>query len=950
MLAGIYRRLGILPGGRVFKRMKGVTSVGAGLPTHSHSWRGLSLTAKLFITVVVIAGLATLIYGGIHQSSKNIAEFICYLGIAILASRLKVTLPGITGTLSVNFLFILIGVLELSFSETLILGAVSMLAQCLYPERPKAIQVTFNVCAGSISTALAYVVYHHPLANLLIASKPVLLGVAATVYFIANAGSIAAVISLTERRPLTRILVDCYFWSFPYYLVGAGIAGAIGWLNQSFNWETSLLMVPAVYLIYRSYRLYLGKLEDEKRHVEEMANLHLRTIEALALAIEAKDHTTHEHLQRVRVYAIEVAKEMGVAGAELEALHAAALLHDIGKLAVPEHIISKPGRLTPEEFEKMKIHTLVGAEILERVRFPYPVVPIVRAHHEKWDGSGYPMGLKGAEIPIGARILSAVDYLDALASDRQYRRALPLRDVMQKLGSESGKSFDPKVVDILQKRYQHLERLAVAKSSQDPGGPLSTAIKIERGLEPAAGFENATAQDYVGRETTFLSSIAAARQEAQSLFELSQDLGASLSLTETLSVFSVKLKPMVPYDAIAIYIKREDELVAEYVNGDNYRLFSSLRIPLGQGLSGWVAHNRKPIINGNPSVEPGYLNDPSKFSTLRSALAVPLEGVSGVIGVLALYRGERDAFTTDHLRILLAVSGKMALSIENALKYQQAENSAITDYLTGLPNARSLFLELERELARCKRDNSSLTVMVSDMDGFKQINDRFGHLEGNRVLRLFAQALKDSSREYDYVARMGGDEFVVIAPGLTADAAGKKADQMRVLARQAGSEVCGEELLSLSVGRSMYPEDGNDAEQLLAEADRRMYLEKQKQLSYKDRRSHPRLKCRVTIEVQTGEGGAPLFANVTDVSLGGCFVETSTIVAPGNKIKLVFSMDDASLSAEGVVARLDPGTGIAVQFREMNREGRERMFKIIEFVQKTTTFYNNRYLDSLTKS
>ena len=171
------------------------------------------------------------------------------------------------------------------------------------------------------------------------------------------------------------------------------------------------------------------------------------------------------------------------------------------------------------------------------------------------------MGLKGAEIPIGARILSAVDYLDALASDRQYRRALPLKDVMQKLSAESGKSFDPRVVDILQKRYQHLERLAVAKSVSDPAGPLSTAIKIERGLEPAAGFENATAQDYAGRENTFLSSIAAARQEAQSLFELSQDLGASLSLTETLSVFSVKLKPMVPYDAIAIYIKREAELV-----------------------------------------------------------------------------------------------------------------------------------------------------------------------------------------------------------------------------------------------------------------------------------------------------------------------------------------------------------------------------------------------------
>lgn len=939
-----------MPGGSVLTRMTGASSRPISLPEPSRSWRGLSIPAKLFIAMVVIGGFGTLIYGGIHQSSKNIAEFICYLGIAILASRLKVNLPGITGTLSVNFLFILIGVLELSFTETIILGAISMVAQCLYPDRPKALQLTFNVCAGSISTAIAYIVYHHPLTNLLVDSHPILLGLSATVYFIANAGSIATVISLTERRPLRRILVDCYFWSFPYYLVGAGIAGMIAWLNQTLNWETSLLVLPVVYLIYRSYRLYLGKLEDEKRHVEEMANLHLRTIEALALAIEAKDHTTHEHLQRVRVYAIEVGKELGVTGPELEALHAAALLHDIGKLAVPEHIISKPGRLSPEEFEKMKIHTLVGAEILERVRFPYPVVPIVRAHHEKWDGSGYPLGLKGAEIPIGARILSAVDYLDALASDRQYRRAMPLKEVMQKLAAESGKSFDPRVVDVLQKRYQQLERLAVAKSAEDPNAPLSTAIKIERGLEPAAGFENATAQDYAGRENTFLSSIAAARQEAQALFELSQDLGASLSLGETLSVFSVKLKPMVPYDAIAIYILRETELVPEYVNGDNYRLFSSLRIPVGQGLSGWVAQNRKPIINGNPSVEPGYLNDPTKFSTLRSALAVPLEGVSGVIGVLALYRSDRDAFTTDHLRILLAVSGKMALAIENALKYQQAENSATTDYLTGLPNARSLFLQLDRELARCKRESTSLTVMVSDMDGFKQINDRFGHLEGNRVLRLFAQALKDSCREYDYLARMGGDEFVVIAPGLAAEAASKKAEQMRTLARHAGNEVCGEEILSLSVGRAVYPEDGNDAEQLLAEADRRMYLEKQKHLAYKDRRAHPRMKCRVTIEMQTDTGGVPMYANLTDISMGGCYVETSTILSPGSKIKLKFSMDDATLLAEGVVARMDPGSGAAVQFREMNREGRERMFKILEFVQKTTTFFNNRYLDSLTKS
>jgi len=913
----------------------------------TQSWRGLSLGAQVFVGLVIAAGMASLLLAAAHQRSNNIAEFICYLGIAILASRLRVTLPGITGTLSVNFLFILVGVAELSYSEAITLGAVAMLAQGLFPGRPNAIQVTFNVCAGAVSTALAYFAYHSFLANELIPSKALVLCLAASIYFIVNAGCTAAVISFSERRALGRILIDCYFWSFPYYLVGAGIAGAIGWFNHAFNWESSLLFVPAIYVIYRSYRLYLGKLDDEKRHVEEIANLHLRTIEALALAIEAKDQTTHAHLQRVRVYAIEVAKELGIKGAELEALHAAALLHDIGKLAVPEHIISKPGRLTPEEFEKMKIHTVVGADILERVRFPYPVVPIVRAHHEKWDGSGYPFGLKGTEIPIGARILSAVDYLDALASDRQYRRAMPLDKVMQQLSAESGKSFDPKVVDVLTRRYKSLEDMARAQANSDDNVALPTELKITRGPAPAAGFENAAVTDSPGREATFLSSIAAARQEAQSLFELSQDLGASLSLGETLSVFSVKLKPMVPYDAIAIYIRRGDELIPEYVNGDNYRLFASLRIPLGEGLSGWVAQNKKPIVNGNPSVEPGYLNDPAKSSTLRSALALPLEGVDGVIGVLALYRAERDAFTSDHLRILLAVSGKMALAIENALKYQQAESSATTDYLTGLPNARSLFLQLDRELARCKRDNMSLTLMVCDMNGFKRINDRFGHLEGNRVLRLFAQALKETCREYDYVARMGGDEFVVIAPGLAADAAAKKVDQLRPLARQAGFDVCGEDILSLSVGLAVSPDDGNDAEQLLTEADRRMYLEKQKLPSQKDQRLHTRMKCRLTIELQPQAGNGPVFGNLIDISLGGCYVETSAILPSGSNLKLVFSIDDGTLNAEGTIARIHPGSGVAVQFKEMSRESREKMYRILEFVQNTTTLYNDSYMQKL---
>ncbi len=790
----------------------------------------MPVKAKLYIGSICATGTLISIIGLAQWSPHNLTRALCFLVVSAIASALKVSLPTITGTMSVNFLFILIGVVELDFPSTLIIGCTGSLIQCLWKSktRPKPYQVVFNTSAMALSVAASYYIYHANMAGLPADTNPVRLGVTACIFFLMNTIPVAAAISITEDKSLTRIWYDCYFWCFPYYLGGASIAWILSVLSRQTNWHASLVLIPVIYFIYRSYRTYLGRLEDEKVHVEEMAALHLRTIEALALAIEAKDHTTHDHLRRVRIYAMEVAKDLGLSAAEMQALRAAALLHDIGKLAVPEQIISKPGKLTPEEFEKIKIHPVVGAEILERVQFPYPVVPIVRAHHEKWDGSGYPAGLKGEEIPIGARILSTVDCLDALASNRQYRRALPLERAMEIINSESGKSFDPRVVEVLARRYTELEQMALAQNWDKKR--LSTHVKIEKGLAPAAGFEQ-TPAPLNGRKDAFdpLCSIAAARQEVQMLFELTQDLGNSLSLNETLSVVSVRLKRLVPYDSIAVYVLRDQKLVPEYVNGENFRLFSSLEIPVGEGLSGWVAQNRKPILNGNPSVEAGYMGDPAKFSTLRSALALPLEGLNGAVGVLALYRAEKDAFTKDNLRILLAISSKISLAIENALKYRQVENSATIDYLTNLPNARSLFLRLDSELARCRRMNIPLAVLVCDLDGFKQVNDGFGHLTGNKVLSSVANGLKANCREYDYVARMGGDEFVLLLPHITPESVDDRINQMMRIAAEAGEIIPGKRFLSMSVGEAFYPLDGNNAEELLATADRRMYKNKQQQ-------------------------------------------------------------------------------------------------------------------------
>lgn len=790
-------------------------------------------TVRGYIAGLSLAGAIALAMAVAGWDCPDLLKFAGFLAVAILSAGIQFNVPGVTSALSLSLLFSLFGVVELTGPETVVLSCTVALVQCFWnqQQRPGLDQVAFNVAAMALAATGATWLFHSPwmLANH--AEAAIRLGLATLLFFVLNTVPIAVAVALAEEVSIWTVWRECYFWALPYYLGAGAIAQLAGFAVHLAGWPTVLLSGPVFYLVFRSYRLYIVRLDEERKHAEAVSDLHLRTIEALALAIEAKDDTTSEHLARVQIYAREIARELGLTKQEQEALRAASILHDIGKLAVPEHIISKPGRLTPEEFDKMKIHPIVGAEILERVQFPYPVAPIVRAHHEKWDGSGYPNGLKGEEIPIGARILAAVDCLDALATDRQYRRALPLDEAMKVVQKESGTAFDPRVVDLLAKNYVSLEKMAKASRQDDPV-KLSKDIKVVRGLAPAAGFEAAApnASPAPGAQPSdFLSLIAAARQEVQALFEISQDLGNSLSLDETLSLLGVRLRRIVPHHGLAIWIERGGVLIPEFVSGDDFRLFSSLQIPVGQGLSGWVAENRKAILNGNPSVESGYLSDPTKFSALRSALAVPLEGTGGVVGVVALYHADMNAFTKDHLRILLAISAKIAISIENALRYRQAETSATTDYLTGLPNARSLFLQLDAELSRSRRTNQPITVVTMDLNGFKQVNDRFGHLEGNRVLRAIGAGLKSVCREYDQVARMGGDEFVLVFPGARPGEINAKFEQLRSVISQVSQEMFSGDLLGVSIGPAYYPEDGADADELLSVADRRMYAEKQSQ-------------------------------------------------------------------------------------------------------------------------
>ena len=800
----------------------------------------MKTASKIFLVSTISLGTMVLIMGLAQWTCTDPLRLFVYLVFSFAASVMKVALPSIRGTLSVNFFFVLVGIIQLSLGETLLIGSLSFLFQYLWKGKSqKLIQAAFNVASGAIAAYLAYKVFHWTWLRQY-CDVPIALALGASVYFVCNTVQVASIIALTERRRSISVWMDCYVWMFPYYLLGAWLAGAFDFATRYVGWAATMLSLPVLSFVYHSYNLYLTRLEAEKRgaeeqrkHAEQMSSLHLRTIEALALAIEAKDETTNEHLQRVQIYALEVGKELGLLGDDLDALRAASLLHEIGKLAVPEHIISKPGKLTPEEFEKMKIHPVVGAEILECVQFPYDVVSIVRAHHEKWDGSGYPYGLKRLEIPIGARILAAVDCLDALASDRQYRRALPLDKALEVVVRESGTSFDPQIVEILARRYLELEE--TARAAPQSRIKLSTSMKIERGHAPDAGFEvtapSSGESNSPERSMDFLQSISAARQEAQLLFEMASEMGSSLRLDETLSMLAVRLKRLIPHNTMAVYRIVSDKLSVEFVSGDEARMLGALNIPVGEGLSGWVAKNSQAIVNGNPSVEPGYLNDARIFSLLRSALSVPLLGTTGeVVGVLTLYEAAKDSFSRDHLRILQAVSSKLGLTIENSVKFRRAEDNATLDFLTGLANARSLFVQLEHEVTRCAASDSPLVVLVGDLNGFKLVNDRLGHLEGNRLLQITAAALRSECRTQDFVARMGGDEFVVILPDVDFNHAGAVAERFAKAVERAwltsdGGAESGIDL-SLSVGSAHLGRDGRTPEELLASADRRMYAVK----------------------------------------------------------------------------------------------------------------------------
>ena len=593
----------------------------------------------------------------------------------------------------------------------------------------------------------------------------------------------------------------------------------------------SLLIGAFVFLFFKFDEKRLAEMHsaeaERRRHAEEMATIHMNTIESLAIAIDAKDQTTHGHVRRTQIYAAEMGKLLKVSESELRALHAGALLHDIGKLAVPEYILNKPGKLTEAEFAKMKIHPTVGGDILKRVNFPYPVEDIVRYHHEKWDGSGYPKGLKGEQIPLIARIISVVDFYDATRCDRPYRKGMKREDSLGLLNSMVGSAFDAKVVKKFIEHVEEFDRLIGLEDIQEQVSS-ATAVDTETATKPDAGL----ASDILGApvEQSGFRSISDAQREVFALHEIAQTIGSSLSLTDTVTLVANKLKAIVPFDSCVIFLvdERSGKAIAKHAVGEEAELFSSRRITVGDGITGWVIANARSMCNASPDLDMVGISD-EIVKRFRGVLVSPLVREDGAFGAIALYSQSRSSYTTEHVRLLESVCQHASSALNNALTYEKTRESALIDPLTELPNARGFYMMLEQRVAECQRMNrESLAVICMDIDDFKIVNDKYGHSIGDRLLASVAGVVRRELRQMDILTRYAGDEFVAIMPMASSKMAASIADRMRNAVEEQLFSVREGTMIGLgvSLGVACFPDDGETSEELLTAAARRMQHDK----------------------------------------------------------------------------------------------------------------------------
>jgi putative nucleotidyltransferase with HDIG domain len=715
----------------------------------------LNGAGQLYVGLVALVGSGVVLHSLHSLATASIQlEWFVLAGLTLLSGSFTIRIPTIPARLSVSETFVFTAAILFGPAAATIIVVLDTLIISLWLRRAsrRLSRVLFNMSAPAIaiwaaSHAFFIVAGIEPLS---VTARPILSLVApllllALIYFLLNSWLIAIAVGFEQNTSPALVWRQNFLWLSLNYFSGASVAALLlpylRDVQQAFV-QVAGMLLPLLVISYLTFKTALGRVEDANRHLVELNKLYLSTIETLAMAIDAKDQITHGHIRRVQNYAVRLAAEVGVRDTVLiRAIEAAALLHDMGKLAVPEYILNKPGPLTPAEFEKMKLHASAGADILSAIEFPYPVVPIVRHHHENWDGSGYPDGLSGADIPIGARILSVVDCFDALTSDRPYRPRLSDKDALAILLNRRGTMYDPLAVDAFVRL--HAEMMTEPEPSAKHA-PVHTTPEVTKSPHTLPSVRR--------------DDISGSAEETLIVLSLARALPSAKDINDAATQMSRHVRRLIPCSLVVLYVYDSCNDALQAVADDN--AVSGLTIPLGERLSGWVAANRMPILNADPILDFGESVREMKPRP-RSCMSTPILLANKLVGVLSIYSPSRDSFTNEHQRLAETIVKHAALAVRQHDDLHRAQVSPQDDPVTGLPyfpNSQRQTRALPPE-AYPEKPFSLLLLRVQNREQEDQTEQR--HAREN-LLHTITRVVRCSLRSGDMLFRHGTTDFVAL--------------------------------------------------------------------------------------------------------------------------------------------------------------------------------------------
>jgi diguanylate cyclase (GGDEF)-like protein/putative nucleotidyltransferase with HDIG domain len=785
-----------------------------------------------------------LLFGAFRIESVTLAI------ISLILSRVTFTRIA-TIAITNSDAFIYLSFLLCGMEEAILVTALLTFSETIQFARGKRLLIAFNTAVMCCTVFLATFILNKvfgPLHSLLFDRKTFFIYVLALIclalwHGVINLGLMLTSLALRPGKLRWLHWIKEHTWSLVTPLSGILLAAIVNTLVHYYGFWAIFSIIPLLIAAHAISYPYVKNINNARRHAEEINAMHERTLEAFITAVDSKKQVASRRVERLQVYARELARLLNLPAQESKALQTGALLHDIGNVAVPDFILNKPGKLSVAEHERMQLHTVVGAQLLEQIQLPYPLAPIVRHHHERWDGTGYPDGLAGEAIPLTARIMAVLDGFESRCEDRQYRKAFTRQRAIEDLQAERGKAYDPQIIDLL---LDHLVEFEAQLSKQEQERQATQfAEEIEKMRETKFlpdPFEE------ILTPPTFVQTIHESRQLTQgnyALFEIAEKLAGVLDVKQAMAIFTKLLDSVIPFnaesDTCVLYWLDEEQRQArvEFAAGMQAEKFAELHIKPGEGVTGWTLANQSYFANTDPALDIFALELSCKegagLSGYQTVAVFPVMKNDELFGALALYSRTLKSFDNDQIYRLQRATELLSDVLSSAHKHAAAQQQALTDEMTGLPNARYLrtYFTQEKTLSSINH----LTLLLTDLSGFRQVTEKAENKRTDEIMREIAGLIKGQLRKSDTLVHYWGDQFIVLLPNVSAETASQISARIQSAIIEARSFLLSvDDVMSgLSLGQVRFGEDGESLDELLNAAQIRLQADKAARHSYAEK-------------------------------------------------------------------------------------------------------------------